>query len=605
MPDPRALVDRLDQLLQSLDGEVVEAGESLRLVDPRNTASAVNLVHYLALRRHDLRRLQMELSELGLSSLGRCEARVQHSLEQVRARLGEMCGVARIDIANRARSGDAETAPSITPAEAEELLHENSRALFGPKPSPRHVYILVTLPAARDVTPAWVREVLEAGANCFRLNTAHDDAEGWRRAIATIRETARALDRDVRILIDLEGPKLRTLPLGPGVHVHKLRPPKNELGAVAGALAVQLSTESSPTSIPIPAEQLARLQPGDELRFRDARGKKRRVIVSRVDDGRVEALLQETTYLTDHTELSLRRGGRELARFPPGALPLVETSVGLAVDDRFWLVADPSAIDRDASRGFLEVGMSLPNLLAEVAVGHRVFVDDGKLEAVAVETAPGRVLLRVVRTPAKRFRIRGEMGINLPDTPTLDVLAAISDKDRDSLVLALEHADMIGLSFVRSAEDVRVMRKVLAEAERDDIGLVLKIETSSGFRNLSELLLEALRYHPVAVMIARGDLAVEVGFERLAELQEEILWLCEAAHVPVIWATQVLENLAKTGLPSRGEITDAAMSVRAECVMLNKGAYIARAVHTLDSILRRMETHQYKKMALYRELMFR
>lgn len=135
--------------------------------------------------------------------------------------------------------------------------------------------------------------------------------------------------------------------------------------------------------------------------------------------------------------------------------------------------------------------------------------------------------------------------------------------------------------------------------------LALKIETSSGFRNLGEVLLEALRYHPVAVMIARGDLAVEVGFERLAELQEEILWLCEAAHVPVIWATQVLESLAKTGMPSRGEVTDAAMSVRAECVMLNKGAFVARAVAMLDSILLRMESHQHKKMSLYRGLRFR
>jgi len=79
-------------------------------------------------------------------------------------------------------------------------------------------------------------------------------------------------------------------------------------------------------------------------------------------------------------------------------------------------------------------------------------------------------------------------------------------------------------------------------------------------------------------MIARGDLLVEIGYERLAEVQEEILWLCEAAHVPVIWATQVLEGLAQKGLPSRAEITDAAMGVRAECVMLNKGPHIIEAV---------------------------
>ena len=88
----------------------------------------------------------------------------------------------------------------------------------------------------------------------------------------------------------------------------------------------------------------------------------------------------------------------------------------------------------------------------------------------------------------------------------------------------------------------------------------------------------------------------------MAEVQEEILWLCEAAHVPVIWATQVLDTLARTGRPSRAEVTDAAMAVRAECVMLNKGPFVVDAVRALDDILRRMEQHQYKKHSLYRRL---
>jgi pyruvate kinase len=116
------------------------------------------------------------------------------------------------------------------------------------------------------------------------------------------------------------------------------------------------------------------------------------------------------------------------------------------------------------------------------------------------------------------------------------------------------------------------------------------------------LLLTAMRRQRVGVMIARGDLAVEVGYERLAELQEEILWLCEAAHLPVIWATQVLEQLAKSGLPSRAEISDAAMGERAECVMLNKGPHIDEAVVVLHDILSRMADHHYKKNALLRRL---
>jgi hypothetical protein len=100
------------------------------------------------------------------------------------------------------------------------------------------------------------------------------------------------------------------------------------------------------------------------------------------------------------------------------------------------------------------------------------------------------------------------------------------------------------------------------EAEDDaDEGVALDVSTSSRKSDTGRF----------GVMIAHGDLAVECGFERMAEVQEEILWICEAAHTPVIWATQVLESLAKTGMPSRAEVTDAAMSERAECVMLNKG----------------------------------
>jgi pyruvate kinase len=106
----------------------------------------------------------------------------------------------------------------------------------------------------------------------------------------------------------------------------------------------------------------------------------------------------------------------------------------------------------------------------------------------------------------------------------------------------------------------------------------------------------------LGVMIARGDLAVEGGFGRLSEAQEQILWVCEAAHVPAIWATQVLEGLAKDGMPTRAEVTDAAMGQRAECIMLNKGPHIVQATKSLDEILRRMQDHQTKKRSLLRRL---
>jgi len=174
--------------------------------------------------------------------------------------------------------------------------------------------------------------------------------------------------------------------------------------------------------------------------------------------------------------------------------------------------------------------------------------------------------------------------------------------DIDALPFVARHADIVGYSFVRTPNDVHDLQARLKKLGAEQAGIDLKIETRQGFEQLPSLLLAAMRSPRVGVMIARGDLAVECGYQRLAEVQEEILWMCEAAHVPVIWATQVLESLAKEGVPSRSEITDAAAGVRAECVMLNKGPYIVNAVRALDDILRRMEGHQQKSRSRLRKL---
>ena len=132
--------------------------------------------------------------------------------------------------------------------------------------------------------------------------------------------------------------------------------------------------------------------------------------------------------------------------------------------------------------------------------------------------------------------------------------------------------------------------------------MILKLETRGAIRNLAALLFEALRFDSIGLMIARGDLVVELSFEKLAEMQEKLLWFGEACHLPVIWATQVLDSVTHTGLATRAEITDAAMSMRAECVMLNKGPHVGAAVRMLADIIRKMEAHQYKKRSLDRPL---
>ena len=196
--------------------------------------------------------------------------------------------------------------------------------------------------------------------------------------------------------------------------------------------------------------------------------------------------------------------------------------------------------------------------------------------------------------------LKAGKGINFPDTDLQ--LDALTEKDLIDLEFIAGHADVVNVSFVRRAGDVDRLQTELERLDAGDVGIVLKIENVAAFEHLPELLLTAMRSRKVGVMIARGDLAVEVGFERLAEVQEEILWVCEAAHVPVVWATQVLDTLARTGQPSRAEVTDAAMSERAECVMLNKGPHIIEAIEALDSILARMQHHQHKKRSLLRRL---
>jgi pyruvate kinase len=157
------------------------------------------------------------------------------------------------------------------------------------------------------------------------------------------------------------------------------------------------------------------------------------------------------------------------------------------------------------------------------------------------------------------------------------------------LEFVVASADAISLSFVKRGADIVMLQDALDEYPEFHPGIIVKIETRKGIKNLPKLLLTAMRWRPAAVMIARGDLAVECGWERLAELQEEILLLCQVARMPVIWATQVLESEAKKGQPSRAEISDAALAQRADCVMLNKGPHILTAISLLDNILRRMQ----------------
>jgi pyruvate kinase len=268
----------------------------------------------------------------------------------------------------------------------------------------------------------------------------------------------------------------------------------------------------------------------------------------------------------------------------------------LFVGSRFELVKEESCHCK-GKRARPRIGCTADAVFDDAKAGEPIWFDDGKIGGVIERRIADGFLIQVTHARPKGAKLRPERGINLPDT-TLN-LPALSEKDLSDLAVVAPIVDAIEMSFVQCEEDVLSLHDALRDLDAGELAVILKIEKRRGFAELPRLLLAAMRTRSCGVMIARGDLAIEAGFERMAEVQEEMLWIAEAGHVPAIWATEVLNNLAKEGTPSRAEVTDAAMSERAEAVMLNKGPYIIEAIRTLDDILGLMQEHQFKKRSLY------
>jgi pyruvate kinase len=593
LPQLRRAVGDLERRLRA---DEIGSDALLRDVQPDYRVSARNFVDYVTLRQTDLRPLQLGLVRHGLSSLGRLEGHVLDAVTKVRERLDD--ALAR---GNPTAAAPSPAAATPTWEESARLLHEHTRALLGPRPAHRHVYVMVTAPSAAEVDDAWVERLLATDMNVLRVNTAHEDEAAWLHIVSTARRVAVARKSHLRIAVDLPGPKLRTVMLQEGPRVVKWKPTRDAFGRVVTPCKITLraragATTADKTALSVPDAIWPTLAVGDVLGFRDARGKRRELTVTeRRDDGAI-AELAATAYLVPGTTLTLRRAGQVRGAMQVDEVPPRRRRLAVAVGETFWLVK--AGVVPPA--GIKAIGCTLEAGLAALEVHHRVLFDDGHLEAIVDHATHDHAVLRVTYAAGGAFHLAGEKGINLPDS-TL-ALPQFSIDDEHALRFAARHADIVDASFVRGPADVRELYRRLATLGADHVGVVLKIETTDAFDHLPAIILAALERAPVGVMIARGDLAIESGYERLAELQEEMLWLCEAAHIPVIWATQVLDTLARTGRPSRAEVTDAAMAVRAECVMLNKGPFVAEAVGALDNILRRMEQHQYKKRSLYRRL---
>ena len=605
------LLDDLEALQHQLLALEKESDALLRQVDVHHLAGAANLLHYLGLRRQDNRPLQEKLAAAGLSSLGRSESHVLSSLHS-------MIVLLQHGLQKQVQSFPDSAIKLASNGAA--LLETNTNHLLGKPPAQRRVHILVTLSGEDANDYSLIKEMLLQGMDCARINCAHDTPEVWKLLIDKIKEAKRETGRPCRILMDLGGPKLRTGEIAPGPDVIKWRPQRDAYGRVVAPARIWLHPDDDSVTcaapadacIPVQNDWLSQASLQDRIEFTDARGASRSLqLVGQVGKG-FWAESSQTTYLKSDLKLHLVRvpiSGHLLKLGHAGVigkLPHAPETIRLKRGDSLILTREahpglPAQYDESGKLLLAaSIACSLPEVFTCVHPGERILFDDGRIGGVIRSVNADEIVVEITQARDDGEKLLADKGINLPDS-RLD-LSGLTALDIEHLDFVVEHADMIGLSFVHSASDVHLLQQHLERLGARKIGIVLKIETRSAFEQLPEILFALLGWPTVGVMIARGDLAVECGYERMAELQEEIMWLAEAAHLPVIWATQVLEGLAKNGKPSRAEITDAAMGERAECVMLNKGAHILDAIKTLDDILQRMQGHQQKKSALLRRL---
>jgi len=582
-PGPLSLLDDLRKLREHLVAMEEREADTLASIAPPYRESARNLLHFIAFHQSNHPGLVTALRERGLSSLEGCDGHLAASLGAVITALERLEG-------ESAKGDPRPEGPSHR--RSLELRKRHSQALFGPSAQLGSRVIMVTLPAEAAAHPALIAELVEAGMDIARINCAHDTPAVWRRCIENVRLANRATGRSCRIAMDLAGPKLRTgwLPLVPGVvdgrprrdRFGRLLQPARLLAVPADAAAGSMAGSEAlidETLLPVAPEGWHTLEPGHRLRGRDASGRWRELQVVEVGAGGLRLSSPQRCRFTAGLRFVQEGGEGSLVVAPLPAVP----------GERLLRVGDPLRLTAAVTEAADAIPCSCAEIFRSVGVGEPVVFDDGRIRGRIEAVRPDELLVRITHARPRGSRLRADQGINLPESSL--TIPALTAKDVEDLAFAAAHADILNYSFVHCVADLEALHQQWPHQGGDQLALVLKIETRQAFLNLPRLLLAAMAHPaPLGVMIARGDLAIECGWEAMAEIQEEILHLCAAAHVPCIWATQVLESMVRHGTPTRAEITDAAMGARAEALMLNKGPNLTATVQTLRAISKAMET---------------
>ena len=523
-PD-RWLLDTLQSLRAALERTELEEAACLASINPDYRPSARNLLHGIAFHRHAHPDLPRALRQRGLCPLTDGDGHLLASLEAVITALEALEGLA----------ATVEAGP--------DGLGKPCDRLFGALTPGGVPGIMVTLPSEAAEQPDLIAELLQAGMTMARINCAHDDAVVWKRLVEVVARARMVTGRPCAIAMDLAGPKLRTGQLDPQPAVLRVRPPRDRLGRPTRPvrfLAVPPGAGPAPADpellrVPVRLSKAKWFKAGVRLRGRDAAGRRRILtVVRRVPEG-VLLRAGRTCRFVSGLVFRQRRGR---ARLVVG--PLVPVS-----GERLLRPGDAIRLTPEPDRGAGTLPCTLPEVFADLRPGDRVLFDDGRIGGEIREVSSQAGLLTITSAPVRGRRLRSDQGIHFPDSDLRT--PALTAKYIEDLAFVTRHADMVSSSFVRRESDIRSLRRCLDERGGGDLALVLKIETRQAFLNLPRLLLAAMAHGaPVGVMIARRDLAIECGWEALAPIQEEILRICAAAHVPCVWAdaVKVLEAIA-------------------------------------------------------------
>lgn len=297
---------------------------------------------------------------------------------------------------------------------------------------------------------------------------------------------------------------------------------------------------------------------------------------------RINNIKQVRRKLGTHTAIMLDTKGPEIriGTFKDGMV------VSLKAGDKFTLTTRDIVGDQSI------VSVSYKDLPKDLSVGSRVLIDDGLVEFLVEEIDGTEIHTRVINYG----ELKDRKGLNAPSIKIN--LPALTDKDIADIKFGVENGiDFVAASFVRKADDVLAIRKVLEECGGEDVHIISKIESEEGVENLKEIIEVS-----DGIMVARGDLGVEIQNEQVPLVQKDMIRRCNLAGKPVITATQMLDSMIRNPRPTRAEVNDVANAILdgSDAIMLSgetaAGKYPIAAVATMNKIARYIENSvDYKK----------